>query len=535
MDVTPTTQDLRRRRCTWLVLLISLAFNLGFIATRGSWNSDLGGDPDEAAHAVTSLMVRDYLAEGWGQSPMAFANQYYADFPKVALGHYPPGFYLLAAVWLLPWVSVQSLLILQSLLAAALAALTYRVASKLTSMPAAFMAGLLITLLPVSLKLNQLIMSDTLMVLLSVLAAVSWKDYLNRPSLRRAAGFGFLATAAILTKGSAMALCVIPPLTTILCGRWHLLKTVSWWFSAVPVAVLAGPWMLYSAKITAEGMIHVPLREFAPEALAFYAHELPRMMGILLTLLAIVGIAVLLKTSRAQSRDSALSAALVSMLAGTLLIILLIPAGLEGRYLLPALPALLVAAMLAADGVCQQMRQHRSFGLAAIFTVGLGENAELPSKEVHGFGSAVSKSLPNYWNNQTTRWLVASDPRGEGAVIAAAVFTYPQRAPSLLRVYRGSKELATSDWLGRGYQPTFASTAQLLDQLDKLQITRVFVDISVPPERQQPHERQLLTAMQLAEGRWHLDFEQPVTRRPGETGVLRVYQRASPDSAAAQN
>ncbi len=535
MDVSPTKQNLRRRRSTWLVLLISLAFNLGFIATRGGWNSDLGGDPDEAAHAVTSLMIRDYLAEGWGQSPMAFANQYYADFPKVALGHYPPGFYLLAGLWLLPWASVQSLCILQSLLAASLAALTYRLASKLTSMPAAFMAGLLISLLPVSLKQNLLIMSDTLMALFAVLAAVSWKDYLNRPSLRRAAGFGLLATAAILTKGSAMALCVIPPLTTMLCGRWHMLKTVSWWFSAVPVAVLAGPWMLYSSKITAEGMTQVPLREFIPEALAYYVHELPRMIGILLTLLAIVGVALLLKTSRAQNRDSALSAALCSMLAGTLLIIVLVPAGYAGRYLLPALPALLVGAMLAADRACLHLRQQRTFGLAAIFAIGLGEYAEFPSKEVHGFGSAVSKSLPAYVNNKTTCWLVASDPRGEGAVIAAAAFACPQRSPSLLRVYRGSKELATSDWLGRGYQPAFLNTDQLLEKLDKLQVTRVFVDLSVPPDRQQPHERQLLTAMQLAEDSWHLAFEQSVTRRPGVTGVLSVYQRNSPATTNTQN
>lgn len=535
MDVTPMTQNLLRRRSTWLVLLTSLALNLGFIVTRGGWTSDLGGDPDEAAHAVTSLMVRDYLAGGLSRSPMAFANQYYADFPKVALGHYPPGFYLLAGVWLLPWASVQSLLILQCLLAASLAAITYRQASKLMSIPAAFIAGLLISLLPVSLKQNLLIMSDTLMVLLSVLAAVSWKNYLNRPSLRRAAGFGLLAAAAILTKGSAMALCIIPPLTTMLCSRWRLLKTVSWWFSAVPVAVLAGPWMLYSAKITAEGMIHVPLREFAPEALVFYGHELPRMLGILLTLLAIAGIALLLKTSRSQGRNSALSAAFCSMLVGTALIILLVPAGLAGRYLLPALPVLLVGAMLAADRVCQRLRQYRSFGLAAVFAVGLGGLGELPSKAVNGFGSAVSKSLPDYVNKQSTHWLIASDPRGEGAVIAAAAFTCPQRSPSLLSVHRGSKELASSDWMGRGYQPVFVNNDQLLDHLDKMRITRVFVDLSAPPDRQQLHERQLLTAMQSANDRWHLDFEQQLTRRPGETGVLRVYQRISPPIANAQN
>lgn len=535
MDVTPMTQNIVRRRSTWLVLLISLALNLGFVVTRGGWTSDLGGDPDEAAHAVTSLMVRDYLAEGLGRSPMAFANQYYADFPKVALGHYPPGFYLLAGVWLLPWASVQSLLILQCLLAASLATLTYRQASKLMSMPAAFMAGMLISLLPVSLKQNLLIMSDTLVVLLSVLAAVSWKDYLNHPSVRRAAGFGLLAAAAILTKGSAMALCIIPPLATALCSRWQLLKTVSWWFSAVPVAVLAGPWMLYSAKITAEGMIHVPLREFAPEAFVFYGHELPRMLGILLTLLTIAGIALLLRASRSQGRDSALSAVFCSMLAGTVLIIILVPAGLAGRYLLPALPALLMGAMLAADRVSLRVSQYRPYVLAAIFTVGLGEVAVLPSKEVHGFGSAVSKSLPDYVSKQATHWLIASDPRGEGAVIAAAAFACPQRSPSLLRVHRGSKELASSDWMGRGYQTAFVNNDQLLDHLDQMKITRVFVDLSAPPERQLPHERQLLSAMKSANDRWNLDFEQPVTRRPGEMGVLRGYRRASPATANAQN
>lgn len=529
MDVTPMTQNPLRRRCTWLVFLISLALNLTFVARQGGWSSDLGGDPDEAAHAVTSLMVRDYLADGWHQSPMSFATQYYADFPKVALGHYPPGFYILAGLWLLPWASVQSLLILQSILSAALSALTYRLASKMMSVPAAFMAGLLVTLLPASLKQNQLVMSDSLMILLSILAAMSWKDYLNRPSFVRSAGFGLLAAAAILTKGSAMALCVIPPLTTIQCSRWHLLKKVSWWFSAVPVAILAGPWMLYSAKITAEGMIHVPLHDFVPAALTFYSHELPRMLGILFTLSAVIGMALLMKKSRAQQSDSALSATLCSMLVGTLLIILLIPAGLAGRYLLPALPALLVGAMLTADRVSLYLGRGRLAGLAAIFVLGAVEVSEIPSKDVHGFGSAVLKSLPAPQEGRAVYWLIASDPRGEGAVIAAAAFACPKRSPSPLRVYRGSKELGSSDWMGRGYQAAFASQDQLLDHLDKLRISRVFVDLSSPAERQQPHERQLLAAINLAPDRWQLAFEQTVTRRPGETGVLRVYQR-SPSS-----
>ena len=32
---------------------------------------------------------------------MAFAENYYLHYPEVAMGHWPPGFYLLQAVWTL--------------------------------------------------------------------------------------------------------------------------------------------------------------------------------------------------------------------------------------------------------------------------------------------------------------------------------------------------------------------------------------------------------------------------------------------------
>ena len=166
----PTTSF--RRRCTWLVFILSLAISLVFVTTNGAWTSDLGGDPDEAAHAVTSLMVRDFLAGGWQRPPLAFAQQYYADFPKVALGHYPPGFYLLAGLWLLPLVSIKSLLVLQAIIASFLSALIYRLASKLVSIPAAITAGLLMAALPLCLKQIQIVMSDNSVALLGLLVRI---------------------------------------------------------------------------------------------------------------------------------------------------------------------------------------------------------------------------------------------------------------------------------------------------------------------------------------------------------------------------
>lgn len=526
MPLFTMPSHLYRRRLTWLVFAACLILNVAFITTRGAWDSDLGGDPDEAAHAVTSLMVRDYLAGGWRQPPMTFARQYYADFPKVALGHYPPGFYLLAGVWMLPLASISALLILQAVLGASLCATLYRIVSKSAGVRAGMVAAGLMAALPLGLKQLQLVMSDTLVVLLGLVSALIWRDYLNRPTARRALAFGLVAASAILTKGSAMGLCIIPPLATLFCGRLALLKRLSWWLCGLPVLLLAAPWMLYSSKITAEGMLHVPLSEFIPQAASYYLKALPRTLGWPLAILAPASLILALWNGRSgKEAHSTTTSALGALAVGTLLIILLVPAGMTERYLMPAMPVLLAGAAIGTAALWRPGSQAQVIALLAIIAAAL-PMARWPDKAVSGFSQSVTRAaVPQKQADRQTRWLIASDPRGEGAVIAAAAFSCSQRSPSLLRVYRGSKELASSDWMGRGYQTAFANHGDLLAHLDKLQVTRVLVDLSVPAARKQPHEQQLLAALESDAVRWRLDYEQSVKRTAGETGVLIVYAR----------
>ena len=515
-----------RRRLTWLVFATCLILNLVFVTTQGAWQSDLAGDPDEAAHAVTSLMLRDYLAGGWKQPPMTFAQQYYADFPKVALGHYPPGYYLLAGAWMLPGASVPALFVLQAALGAALCAVLYRIVSKAGGTWAGVVSALLMSMLPTGLKQIQLVMSDTLVVLLGLTAALIWRDYLNRPTVRRSLGFGLVAAAAILTKGSAMGLCVIPPLATLLCGRLGLLKRVSWWLCAVPVLLIAAPWMLYSSKITAEGMLHVSLAEFLPEATAYYLKALPRALGWPLALLAPAGVVLMLWLSRGgRGKHATQSAALGALAFGALLIILLVPAGMTERYLLPAMPVLLAGVLTATGMLWQPGSRGQAIALLAVMAAAL-PMVGWPEKRVSGFSTSVARAgVPAGAISRQTNWLVASDPRGEGAVIAAAAFDCPQRYPSPLRVYRGSKELSSSDWMGRGYKPAFNTPKELLEHLDRLKITRVFVDLSVPANQRKEHERLLEAALVNSHASWAMEFEQTVTRSPGLIGRMRVYKR----------
>ena len=65
----------------------------------GVYASSFGADGDEAAHMVTSLMVRDMVSDF--RHPYQFAHQYYYHYPKVMIGHWPPGFYAALGTWFL--------------------------------------------------------------------------------------------------------------------------------------------------------------------------------------------------------------------------------------------------------------------------------------------------------------------------------------------------------------------------------------------------------------------------------------------------
>jgi len=506
-------------------LLSALAMGI-FIQAGGAFSSDLGGDPDEAAHAVTALMVRDYLMEGLGWPPMKFARTYYDDFPRVALGHYPPLYYLLAAPPLMPQPSVKVLLVLQALTLAGLATLTYVIGGRMLSRPLAAAAGLGLLALPVALKLALHVMSDILLALFCLWAALLWAWYLRAPSVRRALVWGCVAAAAILTKGSGMGLCLLPPLGTLLARRWRLVFSWSWWCAALPVALLAGPWMLYSAKISQEGMTQLSPAQYFLEAVPFHLKALPTVFGWPLTVFATLGlIAAVVAACRRKLSLSPEAASLAAMFCGILLVLLLVPVGLSTRYMLTLAPPvmLLAAAWLNAFSVAQCMKAVVMLvaSFAALYQAGA-----IPCKEVHGFTSAVARSQTTAPDNAKDHWLVASDPRGEGAIIAAAAFGLNKRAPSPLRVLRGSKILSTSDWMGRGYTLTAKTEAEMLALLDKENVTRVFVDLSLPEPQRPAHLQLLLSTMQSGDPRWKPSFEEPVTRDARKKGTLLVYQRS---------
>ena len=524
--------DAESRQTLVLSLLLALACLMAvwiYEGRSGALNSDLGGDPDEAAHAVTALMIRDYLAEGLGQHPMKFARTYYEHFPRVALGHYPPLYYLVASLPLLVRAEVDVLFGLQALFLAILAVQSWLLLRRFVPGGLALMAALLGCSLPLALKLVQHVMSDVLLAVLCLWAVFAWADYLRSPSIRRALFWGCIAAAAILTKGSGMMLCVLPPLATILTGQWRLIRHLSWWCAALPVAVLGGPWMIYSTGISAEGMTGMTPWQYFKEAMPYYLESMPQAFGWGLTGLMLAGLVFGLREVIRARMISPLAASLLALAAGAVAVLLLVPVGLTTRYLLTLVPAIMLAAAfgvwrLLPGLVGRRRSQAASLALGAAFALTAG----LPLKQVNGYAEAVRLAGAPSPSEAEERWLISSDPRGEGAVVAAAAFQSASRAPARLQVYRGGKELASSDWMGRGYQKAVETPEALLKLLDEKRITWIMVDLSVPLEKRRPHDLLLEKTLAGAAPAWKLVKEQPIVRRAGqETGTLLVYQRSS--------
>src|SRR5262245_42475830 len=219
-------------RITVLLLICSLFFVVAVAlqAFGGAFRSEFGGADDEAAHYVTGLMVRDYIGALRLASPMRFAEDYYIHYPQVALGHWPPFFYVVQAAWTLPFSpSRLSMFLMMSLLTTLLAGTVYHVIRSEFCSKAGIATALLLIALPLIQAYNGMVMAEILMTLLSFWAVLHFGRFLTTEKWQYAAGFGICAMLAILTKGNGLSLALVPPLAVVFSRRFHLLTRPSFW------------------------------------------------------------------------------------------------------------------------------------------------------------------------------------------------------------------------------------------------------------------------------------------------------------------
>lgn len=392
-------------------LLLPLVFLLFFIVEvalqffGGAFSSEFGGHPDEAAHYVTGLMVRDYIAAFQPVSPMRFAENYYLHYPKVALGHWPPFFYVVQSAWTLLFSpSRVSVLLLMALLTTLLAVTVHLAIRSEFGPKAGIAVGLLLLALPLTQIYRKMIMAEILVALLNFCAVLCFGRFLNSEKWGDAGAFGICAGLAILTKGNGLVLAFVPPLALLFSRRFHLLARPAFWCPAVIVLVFCSPvhWLTMDL-IRNTWQEQAPSLTFTIAAIPYYSYHLAKVGGIGFSLLAAIGfVARIIRPGQGRRGVDGKWAAAGALLLSVWGFHFVVPVSLEARHLIPVVPALLMFLVAGIAWAAERLPLRRftaerkavilALAVALIFGV---ETFAIHKKAWYGFGKVAQQLLRN--------------------------------------------------------------------------------------------------------------------------------------------
>ena len=527
----------RGRAALWLALLLTAALSLQFLA--GAYRTETGNYSDESAHFMNALLLRDYVTHAFGQNPLAFAEQYYLSYPKIAPLMWPPFFHVLLGLLLLPgWPPHQAALVFLAAAATLTAYRLSRFARLYSSRTVSIVLAALFLLTPIIVDLSTAIMVDIVLIGLGLEAAWWLARYYVSGETKHVLLFGAFATCCCMTKGNGVAITLLPVLMMLATGRVHLLRTRGLYTSAAMVALLAGPFVYISYRLcdsmgdfTGTGATLTLTRglDFG----VFLFRELTPVPFALSMLGAVVAV------RRAWTWPPALRtiapAALVALaFAGVLFHTLLPLEYYAGRYValavapLFALLPLGIAVLIDVAGYpVLHVRATTAVMAVAVLSVVLMRPAAVPRRPL-GYSQIVSTIGTEGLADR--RILVISDESGEGAMVTEVAIRQPSPAPTIIR---GSKLLADGDWMNNNFQTLFGSTAQTLQQLEDLHVDLLVFDRS-PEAREMAYWSHVQSVIEIAGGRLAPVMNTSVDANSGPTRPITVYRvtHASPGPPA---
>lgn len=481
-------------RALAIVFFFWFGLNVFVLEREGVFRNEFSAESDEPAHFTSALMVHDYVRQGFPSSPLDYARQFYLHYPKVAIGHWPPVFYVIQAIWMLIFgVSRESVFCLMAALAAGTSTSLFWLVHRVShSALLSFSAGSVFLLLPLVRSYTGTLMTDLLVAAFSWWALIAWVRFMESGHSRYAYISAVLLAAGILSKGNAYAALAIPFVALFGAGRWDLLRNRTFWFSIGLVFLLTAPWSLYTKGLVAPTFQYKPGIQFFLQASLYYFSHLGFAAGLLTSLLALVGIWRKVLVPLPQLAIEPVWGCALGAIMGVQVFHSLVPAGLEPRYLIASLPPLLLFTVAGlewcAGWLPGRLTQPHSWLAAAWLVVLLLTEFRLVHKPGYGFRQ-LAQDLASRPELKHSAILCTSEFNGEGMLVTEMALLDPQR-PSHL-VLRGSRLLADSDWNGLNYKWRVAANAPAVqDLLEQVPVNVVVVDHV--PGREFPHHRVLL-------------------------------------------
>ena len=298
----------------------------------GAFATDRGQTADEAAHFVTSLMVSDYIRH-LDQNPIAFAKSYYAHLPKIGMGHWPPFFELLQSfVFDLFGGTNAVAMVLQAVIGGLLAGLPAALMSRHFGYILGAITGLIILCSPNIMFLIDTDMADNLLGLLVFLSTYAWSRFYQERSAKWAAVLAITMSAAILTKGSAYGLLLLPVIYVSLKRNWRFLFEQKTILTFGAILVVTVPWYVATYRLAAGGFVYSWGWTYSSTALVAFAKSVLSDFGLPGTIGFLSAAVFLVRSPDTGTIDIAAYA--VSSFA-MFIFISIVPADLAPRYLIP--------------------------------------------------------------------------------------------------------------------------------------------------------------------------------------------------------
>lgn len=437
-------------------------------------------NPDEGGHYVNALFLGDWIRAGF-PSPMAFAQDYYAHFPRLTIGHWPPGWYMIQSPWFALFrPSPVGALVLSAFVAGLPSGAIVWAFQRIGRLRLGMVLGMAYVLLPLVVDGGRYLLLDQPVALFVALAAIFWARATDRPGWWRFLIFAGFAAACPLVKGNGALIALVPAIDIALTRRWALLKLPALWVAALVTLTLVAPWYWLSFSISAGGFNYAPGLEYAGFAITANALAIWANLGAAGILLAVIGaVSAFRSVAAGEARIARLALAVV---LATLLFQSSVPAALEPRYVTPLLPWLVVLAGLGLIALAREGGKLRFAGglLAWLALVPAGYALwHLPAKPDIG-----APALARQMVREGGLWLVDGRAGGEGAVIAEAA--YLDNGARRIWVSRASQWLSTSDFMGRGYVLTATHPEAARGVLDRLGAVGI-VSIAEKREPAYPH------------------------------------------------
>jgi hypothetical protein len=491
-------KGLWRDRSYRLALAVFGLTILGLQYFGGAYQAEFDGHADEAAHLVSSLLVRDYMGQFPWPSPIPWAMDYYVHYPKVAIGHWPPGYYAVQGVWWLVFPPGRvSAMALNLLMGVSVMTLFWVLGRRLA------VSGLLIGVAGVamlSLPLMQEALSQVMAELPSLLAAVFFLWALTRvlenPGRPSLLILWLALFAAFAVKQTSVGLAAAPVVALTLGGAWRRLPRgpmLAWPAIAAGAVGLLLYWQY-------AGSMRQFLRWSGVLAASKMAWSLPQVgtvVGWGLIVLAAGGLVI------AWQRREPVLVASVAVVVSFALCSYFVRAFREPRHWIALIPPLFLLAMAAYRTLSERTR----WAPAALLLAVLLMPHQLYRQSPGGFGALAAQI------HQPARMLVSSSLGwAEGPWIA--IVALGERRPASA-VVRATKLLATTDWNTKRYRAKVATAEDVERVLDGAGIEVVVIHDDPHDQGRLPHHG-LLRATMAASAGWG---------RCGAAGNLAAYCR----------